>query len=246
MKKDGRPFYDGISNNEFKTLEKVLDFYINQAERKANDGLLRKESYRAYKSFTNNIKQYLKEKDLNKMFAAQFDKKFIIDFLDHIYYERKRSARTHNNYLSFLNQLAIFMTDRKYIPSNPVNRIAKKVVTKKKREIIPGEVRNEIFKYQAVNNTNYLCLCLTVYFCFIRRTEISKLKVKHVNLTNNSMLIPASISKNKKDVVVTIPKMLKKIFIKHLEKSTEEDWLFSSENFKPGKDKLNLRKFSGE
>ncbi|MBW2962803.1 phage integrase SAM-like domain-containing protein [Mesonia aestuariivivens] len=179
LEKGWSPFYEGIADHEFKKLVKVLDFYIDQAERKANDGLIRLDSYRAYNSFSNNIKQYLTEKNIGEMFVAEFDKKFVLEFLDYIYYERKRSARTHNNYLSFLNQLAIFMTDRKFIPSNPVNGISKKMVTKKKRELIPGNVRNEIFKYQALTNKHYLCLMLTVYFCFIRRTEITKLKKTH-------------------------------------------------------------------
>ena len=240
------PFFDGVGVNEFKTLQSVFETYLKQAQRKVDDKLLRKDTFRAYASFISNIQQYLQEKDLKNMFVVEFNRKFVLEFLDYIYYERKRTARTHNNYLLFLNQLAIFMNERNFIPSNPVTGIAKKVVSKKKREIIPAEVKNEIFKYQATNNTNYLCLCLTVYFCFIRRTEISKLKVKHVNLSSNSIFIPAEISKNKKDGVVTIPKMLKKIFIKHLEKSTEEDWLFSSDHFKPGTRKINPKKISSE
>ena len=111
LEKGWSPFFDGIAENEFKTFPSVLKMYIDQAERKAKDGLIRKDSYRAYNSFTNNIRQYLEEKKLTKMFAAQFDKKFVLNFLDYIYYERKRTARTHNNYLSFSTQLVIFMTE---------------------------------------------------------------------------------------------------------------------------------------
>ena len=246
LKSGWTPFYEGKTTNKYRLFTEALELYMSQAERKSNDGLIRKDSFRAYNSFSNNINQYLKEKELTKIFAIQFDKEFVLNFLDFIYYERKRTARTHNNYLSFLNQVAIFMTDRKYIPINPVTGISKKKVSKKKREIIPIEIRDRIFKYQTLKNTNYLCLCLTVYFCFIRRTEISKLKVKHVSLQNDSIFIPGEISKNKKDGVVTIPKMLKEIFIDHLENSTQEDYLFSSEKFKPGKNKLNPKKISDE
>lgn len=74
------PFFDGTAQHQFKTFENVIDTYIDQCERKANDGLLRKESYRAYNSFVNNIKDYLKEKELDKMFTVQFDKKFVLNF----------------------------------------------------------------------------------------------------------------------------------------------------------------------
>lgn len=120
--------------------------------------------------------------------------------------------------------MAIFTTDRKFIPSNPVTGLPIRQVLKKKREIIPGNIRNDIFKYQASRNYHYLFLCMVVYFCFVRRTEITKLKVKHVNLNKDTIYIPAETSKNKKDGIITIPNTLKTLFIKHLESSTNEDW----------------------
>ena len=75
-------------------------------------------------------------------------------------------------------------------------------------------------------------------FCFIRRTEISKLLVKHVNLVKDTIFIPGDISKNTKDGIVTIPKKLKELLLIHLDGSTQEDFLFSDDNFKPGKKKL--------
>ena len=162
------------------------------------------------------------------MFTVEFDKKFVLGFLDHIYYERKRSARTCNNYLGFINLLGGFMEDREYVAVNPAQGINKKKNKKKKREIIPATVRNEIFKYLAANDRNFLTLCLTVYFCFIRRTEISKLLVKHADLKADTIFIPKEISKNGKDGVVTIPGKLKELLLLHLDKATQDDFLFLS------------------
>ncbi|MDR6300239.1 tyrosine-type recombinase/integrase [Mesonia maritima] len=240
------PFYEGYSENEFQLLVNVLDKFIEQSERRFKDNLLRKDTLRSYISFSKNIVVYLKHIEKEKMFTVEFDRAFIIQFLDHIYFEKKRTARTSNNYLSFCNQLAIFMVDRGYIPSNPASKIQKRKVGKKKREILPGYLRNDIFKYLGRKDKPYLTLCLTVYFCFIRRTELTKLKVKHIDLDTDTIFIPAEISKNKKDGVVTIPKMLKKMLADHIHKSLNEDFLFSSDNFQPGREKIEPKKISDE
>lgn len=239
------PFFDGYEANEYKKLIDVMDVFLEQCERRLKDHLFRPDSYRAYLSFANNIKNYLKEQGKENLFCVELTKDFIIKFLDYIYFDKKRTARTANNYLSFFSTLCTFLLDRKLIPSNPTNGIQKRKVGKKKREILPATLRNEIFKYLASQNPNYLTVCLTVYFCFIRRTEITKLLVKHVDLKNDTIFIPAEISKNKKDGVVTIPRKLKIMLVKHLENACMDDYLFS-EDFTPGTTQLQPKKISDE
>ncbi|PZW41635.1 phage integrase family protein [Mesonia algae] len=246
LEKGWSPFFDGYADNEFYRLIDVLDKFLKQAERKLNDNLLRKDTYRSYSSYAKNIEEYLKLKGLEDLFTVQFDRSFIIEFLDHIYYDKKRTARTSNNYLSFCSQLCVFMVDRNYLTNNPTLKIPKRKVGKKKREILPNYLRNDIFKYQSKNSKEYLTLCLLVYFCFVRRTELTKLKVKHIDLEKSTIFIPAEISKNKKDGIVTIPKKLKILLAKHVHTFLIDDFLFSNENFKPGKKQLQPKKVSDE
>lgn len=238
------PFQDTLGKHEYQPFSEALKLFMKQGERKHKDKLMRHDTLRSYTSYVNNIKKYLKEKGRSEMFTIEFNKKFVLDFLDYIYYERKRSARTSNNYLSFLSTLSTFMVDKEFISTNPTAGIPKKKTGKKKREIIPSEIRSEIFKYWAERNQHYLTLCLTVFFCFIRRTEISLLKVKHVSLKNDTIFIPKEIAKNEKDGIVTIPKKLKKLLVFHLDKAATEDYLFSSDNFKPGRERLAPKKIS--
>lgn len=240
------PFINEYAKHEYRLLSEVLNLYMEQTERKCRDGLLRPDSLRAYTSYTKNLRDYMKLKGKETLFTVEYDKKFVLGFLDYIYFERKCSARTSNNYLAYCNLLATFMKDREYIAINPTLGIERRRTQKKKREIIPATVRNDIFKYQATHNRNYLTLCLCVYFCFIRRTEISKLKVKHVDLSRNTIFIPKESSKNRIDGVVTIPGKLKELLSIHLDGSTQEDFLFSQDNFKPGEKQLQPKKISDE
>jgi integrase len=238
------PFIEGSGKDEYRRLYDVMGMFLDQCERRMRDSQFRPDSLRAYTSYVKNIKDYIELKGITEMFTAEFNKKFIIGFLDYIYFEKKRSARTSNNYLGFCNVLASFMYDREYITTNPIYGIKKRKNSKKKREVIPKIERKAVFEYQRNQNKNYLTLCLTVYFCFIRRTEISKLLVKHVNLVKDTIFIPGGISKNTKDGIVTIPKKLKELLLIHLDGSAQEDFLFSDDNFKPGKKKLAPKRIS--
>jgi len=238
------PYHNEYAKKEYISLITVMDLFIEQAERRCRDHLIRPDSLRSYKSYVKNIQDFMKNKNQLELFTVEFNKKFVLSFLDYIYFEKKRTARTSNNYLAFCNLLASFMKDREYLAINPTDGLHKRKVGNKIRQVIPSKIRNEIFKYQAVTNIHYLTLCLTVYFCFIRRTEISKLLVKHVDLIGDTIFIPTEISKNKKDGFVTIPNKLKILLIKHLDGATKDDYLFSKDNFKPGSKKLEPKKIS--
>ena len=62
----------------------------------------------------------------------------------------------------------------------------------------------------------------------------------------DTIFIPKEISKNGKDGIITIPKKLKELLLIHLNGATQEDYLFSSDNFRPGKIQLQPKKISDE
>src|SRR5690606_38764315 len=94
------------------------------------------------------------------------------------------------------------------------------------------------------NSFNYYVLTLIIYSCFIRRRELTLLKVENVKLHQNIIQVPASVSKNKKDEIVTIPNALVELLAIHLQSANNSDYLFSQNNFKPGKEYLNPKKIS--
>ncbi len=246
LQKGWSPFYDGSAKSDMKTVKSVIDQFLTQTERKLKDNLVRPDTLRAYKSYSKNFNSFLKSKSKEELLCIEYTRPLIIEFLDYIYYEKKRTARTSNNYLFFCRKLAIFMVDHNYLPNNPADKILKRQTGRKKREVLPAYLRDDIFNYLTNASKPYLTLCLCVYFCFIRRTELTKLKVKHVDLINNTIFIPGSISKNKKDGVVTIPKKLKKRIAIHIDGFRKDQFLFSNNDFLPGQEKLNPKKVSDE
>ncbi|EDM44965.1 integrase/recombinase [unidentified eubacterium SCB49] len=238
------PYTDGTAKGEHELLVNAIKKYIDDNEKLLAKDAIRPDTYKSYNSFSNILLEYIKDTKQDEIFCIQFNRQFVVKYLDHKYFEKGLSSRTVNNYLRWCNTLSNYMVDQSFIAKNNIGRIPTKVVAKKKRELIDSETRKKIFSYLKKTNVPYLTLCLCIYFCFIRRTELTKLKVKDVKLIDGVINLPASISKNKKDETVTIPKKLIHLLANHINGSTNDMYLFSEKNFLPGTKKLKPKKVS--
>lgn len=68
-----------------KLLE-VFDNYLKQMQQQAQKDALRPDTLRAYTSYINNLKAFLKEKKQQHCDISHFDEKFCREFLDMIFY----------------------------------------------------------------------------------------------------------------------------------------------------------------
>ncbi|MCG8831413.1 tyrosine-type recombinase/integrase, partial [Tenacibaculum finnmarkense] len=225
-------------------LFEVFDNYLHQIEQQTKKDSLRPDTLRAYTSYIKNLKVYLIAKKQENAAVSYFNEKFCRDFLDMIFYERKNSARTHNNYLGFISLFNRWLIKRDYLKVDFTGNIDNIKVSEKRRTIIPLKERTEIFNHLEKDNKHYFALCYTAFYCLIRRTELSKLKVADVILKNGIISIPADVSKNRKSQVVTIPNQLIHVLIEHLKYAKNDDFLFSDDNFKPGETQLEPKKIS--
>ncbi|MBE7629757.1 tyrosine-type recombinase/integrase [Tenacibaculum piscium] len=245
------PFYCGNNSpiQEQKPLKKVklfdvFDNYLHQINQQTAKKSLRPDTLRAYTSYIKNLKAFLTEKKQANCEVSYFNQKFCRSFLDMIFYERKNSARTHNNYLGFISLFNRWLIKRDYLKVDFTSFIDKIRVSEKIRTIIPLKERTEIFNHLEKDNKHYFALCYTAFYCLIRRTELSKLKVADVILKNGIISIPADVSKNRKSQIVTIPNQLIHVLIEHLKYAKNDDFLFSDDNFKPGEKQLEPKKIS--
>jgi integrase len=228
------PFAEESSYKEYRLLFSALDKFLANFQEMERRGDLRAPSLKAYTSHIKMLKQYLANQDKENMLCVEFTKPFVSKYLEHVYYDKKRSPRTVNNYLAFCRYLATLMVDREYLPINTITKIQPLTEGKKIREIIDDETRVKIFNELLATNPRFLVCCLTVYYCFIRRTELTKLQVKHVQLAQAVINVPATISKNKKDDIVTVPKSLIPYLVDHIKGANQNDYLFSNRHLMPG------------
>ena len=239
------PFLENNNITAYTKLIDVFDLYLDNVKYKVSKNELRKDTLRSYTSFIANIKTYLVNNNINDMLTINFNDDLINSFLNFIYYDKQNTARTRNNYLRFIKTFVEYLILNKYISINPTLRIQTIQESKKERVVIPYNVLLSIFEHLEKTNKDYLLMCYTVYYCFIRRTEMTKLKVKDVFLKNGIIYMSSTNSKNNQNKPVTIPDTLIILFSKHLNKANNNDYLFSS-TFKPGPRQLKPKKISDE
>lgn len=230
----------------FKVLIPEMDHFIARKNQEFKKNNLRKDTLRSYTSFVNMIKKYARENNHHDITIYDFDTYYINEYLDNLYYEKENSARTRNNHLSFISTLFTYFRSRKFIGHNPVENIKSIKIIKKEKHIIPKGVRSEIVNYLGKNNPNYLTLCLACYYCLIRRTELTKIKVSDVILRQGIIYITNANSKTKKSKPVTIPNNFIPYLVNHLKKANNRDYLFSTNNYLPGPLQLNPKRISDD
>lgn len=218
--------------------------FLSQIEIDVKKGVKRPDTLRAYKSYVSVLNAYIESENVKIEFVLEFNKVFVINYLDWLFYTRNVSSETWNNHLTFLTNFSNWLIAKGYIKESPTLTIKRKPKTKKIRTIISTDYQSKILEYLRENSFGYYVLTLTIYSCLIRRRELTLLKVENVKLHENIIEVPANVSKNKKYEMVTIPNELVELLAIHLQKANNSDYLFSSNDFKPGKEYLNPKKIT--
>lgn len=237
------PYYSNTGASEFKTFEYCSEKFLSNTQKEVENGFKRIDTLRSYTSFLKMIKKYASEKQIPLNLVLSLNREFVVNYLDWIYYERENTPRTYNNHLLFLGTFINYCIDRGYLKENCTTSILRKKKEAKKRQILTLTEKEKVKQLQQENKT-YFTLCMATYFCFLRRTELTKIKVADVNLKANYITVESENSKNKKTEDVTIPNAYINILAEHLKTANNNDYLFSADNFKPGKNQLQPKKIS--
>ena len=234
------PWYENPNNN-YKLISDAFELYINKLKKEMSDGIKRPDTLRAYTSFVSNVQRYIDEKQLAIKYLVEIDFRFVSGFLDYIYYEKNNSPATYNNYLAYFKAFLEWAKAKDYIKQNATDNIKNKPKIQKKREPLTQEVKACI---KELKNTDFhfFVACMLTYFCLIRRTELTKLKVTDIRLIESRIILDGSITKNRKTDSVTIPDVFLPILAQHLQYAKNSDYLFSTDNFKPGRKQLTPKK----
>lgn len=226
------------------TFEEAVQRYEMHIQKMLENGYFRKETYDGYKSYVKIMREYIKDVRPT-YYCYQFDQRFCVDFLDYVFIDRGNGAQTRNNYLNFLRVLSGFLVEKGFLKSKPTDGISpiNKRLYKKERECIPLDVVGKIAEYCKEKEPDFLFACYLLYYCFIRPVEMTRLKVRHFDIKECTLKIPAELSKNKKTQTVTIPK---KVMLYAIEigvfSAPMDDFIFSY-RLKPGPEEIDPKHF---
>lgn len=218
---------------EVKTIDYCFDYYLKTLSKELSDGVKRKSTCNNYKHFITAFTEYLSIYQKNAKFISDISTLICDHFLDRIYIEKEKSARTYNFYLMCMRTFFNFCLSKGFIQESPVKNTKSKTI-KEKTRVVLNEKEKKQLQLLREDNFHFYIFCMTTYYCFIRPNELKKLKVEHVNIEKSYITIPSSISKNRKTENVTIPNIFIEELKEHIGKASKDLFLFGKK-FVPGK-----------
>jgi len=186
----------------------------------------RKKSRQSYLSKINQfVAYYGPDKRVSEISDYE-----ITEFLNFMERKREWTGVTYNSSRIILNNYFRYLKINKYIAENPVTDIETRTkIPTESHQVFSDKDFKAIMKW--LNEHDQYCLFFVkmIYYTCIRPKELRYLQLKHINLAQRVITVPASISKNKKSLPVSIDESLSRE-LKALKLSSHEetDYLLGS------------------
>lgn len=245
LDKGWNPWIEADNAKAYHTFRDVCDLYKRYLTKLADDGHYRSDTYTSYCSYLRNIELYNQDKKVPIIYIYQFDREFVSDFLDHVYLDRENSPQTRDNYLGFLKTFSSYLIQHAYIKVKPTEGIScfGKRLKKKKRSIIEEADMVRLHDYLLEKNKYYLLASYVLHYCLIRPKEMSMIRLKDISLKKQTIYISDTVSKNRMDGIVTLPRKVIELMIDlDIFRNAGDDYLFST-GFKPGAEYRDEKQF---
>ena len=202
LREGWNPWVTATTKRQYTLYKDVIEWYHLYITKLHKTGSIKNTTLTDYKKRLKVLEEYTSKIIQAPTYSYQFDQYFCSDFLDYILLDRDASARTRNNYRTWLSSLANWMIEKQYIDKNPVENIKPlKEDCKHRSALTPSDLK-KMKAYLEKENPHYLLLCQFAYYTFIRPDEISNIKLKDINLSEQKVFVASSISKNRRDGMV--------------------------------------------
>ena len=240
------PWIEAENEKAYHTFKDVCERYRTYIEKLNNDDVLRDDTYRDYISKLKNIEKYNTNRKDAIVYIYQFNRDFITELLDEMYIGRGNSAVTRNNYLTFVRIFCTFLLEKGYVQVNPSEGIAflNKRKLKKVRTVIEEQDISKLCNYLEEKNKHYLLACYILHYCLVRRKEMSMLKLSNFSIKNQTLHIPADVSKNGTAQTVTLPEKVLFLMLDLKVFDYPNHYYLFSNDFKPGAERKHEKQFT--
>lgn len=235
------PWADVSNTRQYSKYIDVIELYEKYLTKLYKAGTIKENTLLDYRKRLKVLHSYYLQSIQPIVYIYQFDQTYVSDFLDYILMDRDSSARTRNNYRTWLSSFCSWLMEKQYIDRNPVEKIRSLPEETKKRTALSFSDLQKLKKYLEKNNPHFLLLCQFAYYTFIRPDEISNIKLADINLKEQKVFINSGISKNRRDGMVGLNDSLIKCMIDLNIFNFNNDCYLFGKDFKPSKTKVTTR-----
>ncbi|KOY86051.1 hypothetical protein AD998_07735 [bacterium 336/3] len=219
-----------IKKKEVQKADKALDVFreVMEIRSKQLSKATSKKDNTGLKQFT----EFLEKNDLQEIKIKDVARHHIVKFLDF----KKQSGvenTTRNNDLNWIKSVFSYIVERGYMEINPAKGISKLRQQQSKSVVFSDE---DYEKIKEILKNEYPLLykfSMIIYQCFIRPKELRLMKVEHINLKRNTILVISDNSKNSKNRYPIIPSKLKPLLEELIKGKKPTDYVFEKSEGKP-------------
>ncbi|WP_455673762.1 tyrosine-type recombinase/integrase [Phocaeicola sp.] len=242
--RDGwNPWAEASTDRQYAKFTDVISMYRKYLDKLTAVKTLKQKTCYDYQSRLNMLQEYNNTRGIPVIYIYQFDQAYLSDFLDYILLDRDSSARTRNNYRTWLSAFCTWLQEKKYIESNPVEKIRVLAEEEKFRSALTKSDLTRLKEYLTETNKYFLLACQMEYYTFIRPDELSNIRLADIYITEQKVFISSTISKNRRDGMVGLNDSLIKLMIElDIFKNCSSCYLFGKD-FKPSTQKADSRIF---
>ncbi|WP_158552606.1 tyrosine-type recombinase/integrase [Spirosoma telluris] len=204
------------------------------------------ESYRnVLRRFVDSLEHYGNA----DLLLSQTTARHIYEFSDYIIYHRKLSSRYRNNLIEGLRTIFDELIDREYIAKNPAAKVKSlPVQTSRKNLAFTHPQRSEFETFLRQHDPTLFTYTRFIYQAFVRPVELMRLQVRDIELIENRIAFPPSISKGGSrkqftEYVEITPSLRQVIVEMNLDRFPPTHYLFS-QNLLPGRQQIARNRVS--
>lgn len=189
------PWADTSNSRQYTQFIDIIQLYYKYITKLYKSHVFKETTFLDYKKRIKMLAEYNEKRLKPIIYIYQFDKTYVSDFLDYILIDRDSSARTRNNYRTWLSSFSTWLSEKQYIDKNPVEDIKSLTEDTKKRSALAAKDLQKLRTYLQVNNPHFLLLCQFEYYTLIRPDELSNIKLRDIHLKEQKIFIaPGTLS----------------------------------------------------
>lgn len=240
------PFVNAGKTRQFAELPAVLERYKAFIQKQRDRGVMKQKTFFDYSSRLKHFELFLKETDTAAKYAYQFNAALAADFLDYLIYDKDVSAKTRNNYRTWLSTLGTWLKERQYIDANPCEGIHQLREEEKFRDALSPADLARLKDYLQCRKPAFYLACMMEYYCFIRPDELRYIKIGDISVKEQTVYVHPEFAKNRKGQVVALnDSVLKTMIGQKVFDHPSIEFLFGHE-MTPGPKQIYVNQFRNE
>jgi integrase len=240
------PWTEATTERHYTLYNEILELYIKYLSKLNASGVMKQKTFYDYQSRMKVLKEYNDARAHPIQMIYQFDQGYISDFLDYVLLDRDSSARTRNNYRTWLSAFCSWLQEKKFIELNPVENIRTLAEEAKFRSALTAEHLKKLQVYLKEVHPHYLLACMMEYYTFIRPDELSNIRLRDIRISEQKVYVSSTISKNRRDGMVGLNDRLLKLMLELGVFGSPGHFYLFGKGFRPSEEKADSRIFRDE